>query len=190
MRTALLVALLALALVGAGCTGDDAADTTATTGIAATSTSTTTTTTLLPATTSSTLPPLVEAYGGGFGFRLGAADQTVGLFVTLADLQDFYEGVVPEVSVLPNAMWEAELRFGARLFANWGNDTASDPEPVVDEVWRIVAGTITILELPGTEACGLARARFEGFEAEAPDGTRTRLGSFEVETTAWGCLPG
>jgi hypothetical protein len=89
-------------------------------------------------------------------------------------------------------MWKVEVRIGSNLFANWGNDAirASDPVPVVDEVWPVVAGVITILELPGTEACGLARARFEGLEAEAPDGTRIRLGSLEVETMAWGCLPG
>jgi hypothetical protein len=170
MRQALLVALLALALAGAGCTGDDAASTTTTT----------------------TLPPLVDSYPRGYGFRLGAADQTTGLFVEFTDFQAGMRGDIPEVSVLPDPMWNVQVRIGSDLFINWGKSVilASDPVPLVDEVWPVVAGTITILELPGTEECGIARARFEGFAAAAPDGTLVHLGDFEVENRSWGCFVG
>ena len=95
------------------------------------------------------------------------------------------------MSVLPDDTWEAELRIGSDLFFNWGNDVimASDPVPVVDEVWPVVAGTITILEMETpTDECGVARALLTGFEAVTGDGTRVRLADMEVENRAWGCF--
>jgi hypothetical protein len=176
---ALPVVLCALALAGAGCTGDDAVTTTTTSVVDTTATTTTT-----------TLPPLVGDYPFGYGFHLSAVDQTVALFVELADYRDFYEGPLPEVTVLPDPMWEAEVRIGHDLFADWGGgvSTPTDPRSVVDEVWPVVAGTITILEMPSTEDCGPARALFENFEAVTGDGTRVHLGDFNARNEWWGCF--
>jgi hypothetical protein len=194
MPLAHLVLLFALALAGAGCSGEDAADRT-TTGVVDTTappaaTSTTVTTTLPPTTTTTTLPPLVDSYGLGLGFHLGAADQTAGLFVELVTYENFYEGRIPEVTVLPSPRWIAEVRVGHDLFANWGSGEIdpSDPQPVVDEVWPLVAGSITILELPPRAGpCGEARALLVGVEAVTGDGTRIHLGDFEVRNEWWGC---
>jgi hypothetical protein len=176
--------VLCTALLGvAGCSGGDAVTT------IVTSLPTTTTTTSIPATTT-TLPPLVDSYGLGLGFHLGAADQTAGLFVELVTYQNFYEGRIPEVTVLPSPRWIAEVRIGHDLFANWGSGgfASSGPQPVVDEVWPVVAGSITILELPPRAGpCGEARALLVGLEAVTGDGTPVHLGDFEVRNEWWGC---
>jgi hypothetical protein len=174
LRVALCAALLGVA----GCSGD---------GTAATTASTTTTT--IPATTT-TLPLLVDAYDLGVAFHLGAADGTVGLFIEFTDHDAAARGDIPEVSVLPDGRWTAEVHIGHDLFASWGRDVRpSDPRPVVDEVWPVVAGTITILEMdmPST-GCGVARALLVGLEAVTGDGTRVHLGDFEVENLMWGCF--
>lgn len=189
MRPMLMVLLLALTLAADGCTG---ADTASTIGVGTTSATTVTTavTTRPPTTSSSTLPVLSDAYPGGFGFFLGSADQTVGLFVYLADWRDFSEGRLPETSVLPNGLWEAELRIGNNLFVSWGKDYHVPESWVVDAVWPVVAGTITLLELPPQGDCGKASARLGGFEAVSPDGTRIHVGDLEVENARFGCLLG
>jgi hypothetical protein len=190
MRCGVVMGLAVLLL--AACKGGEADTTMWSTTTSSAAVTTTVATTTATTTTTTTLPPLVDSYGLGWGFHLGAADETVGLFVELVTEQDFYDGRIPEVSVLPNHMWEAEVRIGFNLFANWGNEAimASDPVPVVDEVWPIVAGTITILEMRSTDEDGITRARLEGVEAVIPDGTRVRLGDFEVENGCWGCFVG
>jgi hypothetical protein len=52
----------------------------------------------------------------------------------------------------------------------------------------VVSGSSTMLELPPPGECGVAKARLEGFQAEAPDGTLVDLGDFEVENGQWGCF--
>jgi hypothetical protein len=167
VRQSVWVVVCALAAVGAGCVGDGAAMTTA------------------PITATVTLPPLVESHGLGYGFRLGAADQTAGLFVWFTDLRTAAEGNIPKVSVLPDSRWEVEVRIGSDLFA----DPYSQPVPWVDEVWPVVAGKITILERSDPDgACGYAKALLEDFEAIATDGTRVPLGDFDVENRSRGCF--
>lgn len=193
MRMGLLALPLALVVGGPGCTGDDSASTTTTSVVGTTTTaSTTVTTTLPPTTTTTTLPPLVDNSGVGYGFLLGAADQTVALSVEFTDHDAAARGNIPEVSVLPDSRWRVELRFGRNLlFHLAGVVTPTDPRAVVDEVWPVVAGTITILEIEPASAsgCDSARALLVGFEAVAEDGTRVHLGDFEVETGLWGCFP-
>jgi hypothetical protein len=92
--------------------------------------------------------------------------------------------------MLPDSRWTAKVHVGHDLFANWGSGEIdpSDPQPVVDEVWPVVAGSITILELPPRSGpCGEARAWLVGVEAMTGDGTRVRLGDFEVRNEWWGC---
>jgi hypothetical protein len=202
-----LSVVLCAALLGvAGCSGDGTAATTTsaattttapsttmtTTSVVDTTAPTTTTsrtaaTTLPPTTTTSGLPPLTDAYGGGVGFWLGAADQTARLSVAwYGPWPDFESGPLPMVIVLPDEEWRAVLAFGHNLFASWGYGDLRDR--VVDERWPVVAGTITILELPPEGECGEARGRLEGLEDEAPDGTLVDLGDFEVENRQWGCF--
>jgi hypothetical protein len=110
-----LVLLLAVLLLAA-CKGGEP-DTT----MGSTTTSTaalTTTVATIPATTSTTLPALVDTYDLGVGFHLGAADQTEGLFVEFTDNDAATRGDIPEVSVLPDGRWTAEVRIGHDLFAS------------------------------------------------------------------------
>lgn len=186
MRHAVLVALLALALAGTGCAGGDATTTTTTTAAPAT------TTILPPAVPTTTLPPLVDTHSIGYGFLLVAADQTVALSVQFTDHSAAAREGVPEVTVLPDPLWKAEVNMGHDLELLWGPAgvvTPTDPRSVVDEVWPVVAGTITIVEMSPTPTCWLARARLEDFEALTTTGQRVYLGDFEVETSGWGCFP-
>jgi hypothetical protein len=111
------VACCAALLAVAACSGGDAASTT--------------TTTVPTTATTTTLPPLVDDYWSGFGFYLGAADQTAGLFVEFRDTRAAAEGNIPDVSVLPGGRWEAEVRIGSDLFAFLVGSTSGFPR--VDE---------------------------------------------------------
>jgi len=193
MRQAVLVALLALALAGAGCSGDDAAITATSTGAAATAPSTSTT---IPdsatSTTATTLPRLVAWESYGLAFQRSAADGTAALSVAPTDYRDLYRGRIPEVSVLPDPRWQARIVVGHGLRNRGPYADPADPPPVVEEEWPVVAGTITIVEMPdpniGCGPGGVATALFEDFEALAPDGTRVHLGDFEARNEHWGCL--
>jgi hypothetical protein len=172
-----LPVVLCAALLGvAGCSGGGTTATTAT---------------IIPAATA-TLPLLVTWHSGGYSFQVGTADNTAGLIVALANYRDFFHGRIPEVSVLPDPRWRARVIIGHDLrFWGPGGDP-TDPPPVVEEEWPVVAGTITILEMASIHAdCGpdgLARALFEDFAARAPDGTIVYLGDFEARNEHWGCL--
>lgn len=108
------------------------------------------------------------------------------------DFQTALAGNTPEVSTLPDENWVAEIQIGRHLFTSWCDDEAPEPgqEPVADEVWPVIAGTITLLETPAPGVCGQARARLEGLAAQSPDGTRIELGDFEVRNGAFGCVSG
>jgi hypothetical protein len=121
---------------------------------------------------------------GGVGFWLGSADQTA-LLSVVPEEYDFEGQWLPAKFGVSDENWQAELALGTNLLTRW--DYRSQPTPVVLEQWPIVAGTITILELPPAGECGEARAYLEGLEAQRPDGTRIRLGDFEVRNHAWGC---
>lgn len=97
---------------------------------------------------------------------------------------DFEGQWLPAELGVPDEKWQAELALGTNLLTRW--DYRSQSRPVVLEQWPIVAGTITILELPPTGECGEAWAHLEGLEAQRPDGTRIQLGDFEVRNHAWG----
>jgi hypothetical protein len=177
-----LCPMLCAVLFGAvGCTEDGAPSTTTVYQVDATTMTATTTTTSLPSTTVSTsLPPLVDDYGCGRGFWIGSSDQTVGLFVFFTN--------TPAVSSLPAHGWHAEVWTGHDLFATWCDPDVdpAGPRAVVDERWRVVAGSIIVVEMPGSGEWGPAGALLIGFEAVTGDGTRIYLGDFEVHNPSWG----
>lgn len=134
---------------------------------------------------------LTEHHGCGFGFYLGNSDQTAGLFVTLTDFETGLGGNVPESASLSGDFWQAELRFGADLFANWCDDVLEpgEPTPDVGQTWD-VTGAIDVTALPPAGQCGPAGARLTGLEAQRPDGEALELGDFEMENEFWGCFAG
>jgi hypothetical protein len=135
---------------------------------------------------------LVDPYDCGYGFYLGAPDQTAGLFVVFTDFETALAGNTPQVSTLPDERWVAEIQMGRNLFASWCDDATPEAgqEPVVDEVWTMVAGTITILEMPEPGVCGEARALLEDLAAVTGDETRVELGDFEIRNGSFGCVSG
>jgi hypothetical protein len=91
---------------------------------------------------------------------------------------------------LPTEGWNAELRFGADLFANRCDDVMEpgEPEPVVDEVWQ-VSGDLELIELPAGE-CGPARGMLREGMAHSEDGENIALGTLDLSNETWGCFAG
>ena len=135
---------------------------------------------------------LVDSYDCGYGFYLGTADQSAGLFLVFTDFETALAGGTPETSALPHEDWVAEVQMGSHLFTSWCDDTTPDPgqEPVVAETWPVISGTITVLAQPVPGVCGEARARLEALTAQKPDGTTIVLGDFEISNRAFGCVSG
>jgi hypothetical protein len=130
---------------------------------------------------------LSESWGCGRGFHLSNPDQTVALMLDLID-PTWTEGPA-QVTTLPDGGWEARVLLGADLFSNWCDDVvdASDPEPRVDQTWRIVAGTITFEDDVATLpiSCGPVRARIEGLQVEGPDGAQVTIADRDIENDCW-----
>jgi hypothetical protein len=140
---------------------------------------------------SSEAPELTEEYGCGFGFYVGDADQTTGLFVFYEDMSGAMAGDVVETADLPSESWRAVLDEGSDLFANWCDDVLEpdEPTPEVVETWE-VSGSIEVLSLPEAGQCGPATARFTDLVATDSQGATMSLGDLEVTNEAWGCLAG
>jgi hypothetical protein len=136
-------------------------------------------------------PELTEEYGCGYGFYVGSADQTAGLFLQYEDFEGAQSGEVAVSSQIPGGSWNAELRFGADLFSNWCDDVIEpgEPEVVVEETWE-VSGHVEIVDLPGAGQCGPATAELSGLTARNGDGDVIPLGDYEVQNESWGCLAG
>lgn len=134
-------------------------------------------------------PELIDEYGCGYGFHVGSADQTAGLFL---DYNDWDAAGSDDLSPdLAGEEWTAELRFGADLFANWCDDVLEpdEPEPVVDEVW-LVSGRIEVDTLPEGMCGGAATATLSDVTARSDEGGTISLGDMEVGNDAWGCFAG
>jgi hypothetical protein len=136
-------------------------------------------------------PLLTEEYGCGYGFHIGSADQTAGLFVDYNDWEAAVSGTLNPT--LAGDEWTAELRFGRDLFANWCDDVLEpgDPEPAVDEIWQL-SGQIVIEEMPPADlGCGgTASATLTDVVARSDDGDTLSLGDLQVMNEAWGCFAG
>lgn len=136
-------------------------------------------------------PDLDEEHGCGYGFYLGNASQTAGLLLDYVDRAGAGVGDVVKSARLSDRAWQAELRFGSDLFANWCDDVIEpeEPEPVIDEVWR-VSGQIHVTGLPPAGRCGPASATLSDLVARNAEGEVISLGDLEVENEAWGCFAG
>jgi len=135
-------------------------------------------------------PELTEQYACGYGFYASNVEQTVGLFIGFSDFEAAQSGDVPETSQLDDDIWQAELRFGTDLFANWCDDVLEpgEPTPEVGETWQL-SGTIEIDELPSTGQ-GPASATLTGVEARGPNDELIAFDVFEIENQFWGTFAG
>lgn len=140
-----------------------------------------------------TLPDLTEEFGCGYGFFVSNADQTVGLFIEYTDHALAPSGEALSTSQLNDEVWNAELRFGSDLFANWCDDVLEpgEPTPQVEETWD-VSGTVTITESPDQAGCGLgsAGATLTELTADGPEGEIMELEDVDVVNEHWGCVAG
>lgn len=133
---------------------------------------------------------LTEEFGCGFGFYVGDANQTTGIFVLYDDMSGAMAGDVVLTSDLTSGAWTAQLERGSDLFANWCDDVMEPNEPIpeVVETWEI-SGSIEILTLPESGQCGPASARLTDLVAHN-EGDTMALGDLEVSNEFWGCFAG
>jgi hypothetical protein len=127
---------------------------------------------------------LTDEYGCGYGFAVATPDQTASLVVGFAG---FGEGIPSGTYDLVDAEYGA-IRFGTDLMANWCDDVVEpdEPEPVIDEEWELVGGTVEITLTSDHTATGVLR----DVVARTPDGREIRLGGATVANDTWGFFAG
>lgn len=128
---------------------------------------------------------LHDEYGCGYGFAVADADQTVSMVVSFIDI-DWETG--PEPGVHDLAAMDGAVHFGADLMANWCDDVIEDgePEPIVDETWEIVSGSLDLSQTDNRLAIGV----FTDVVAVDADGHEHELGTIEVANGMWGFFAG
>lgn len=129
----------------------------------------------------------------GFGF----AKVDDGGEVLLAIHHTGTSGRATRTIELPALAWEAEVRVGRHLDANWCTDVIQEPQADVDETWEIVEGT---LELQGPlppldwsddlDFDTPVVAELTGVVLEGPDGEQVAFADQNLTNTAWGLLAG
>lgn len=138
---------------------------------------------------------LTDHRGCGYGFHLGSIEQDLRLDLWLSIGWAAGVGGAFERQVeLPHPDWRSELRRGRNLFADWCDDVAGPVRPVIEEVWAVTGGTLTVQdgELPecGYPPDGKATATLERLEVTPPGREPILIGDFELLNGGWGCIPG
>ncbi|MDW3215761.1 MAG: DUF6174 domain-containing protein [Ilumatobacteraceae bacterium] len=128
---------------------------------------------------------LDDDYGCGYGFAAANAGQTVSMVVGFVDI-DWEQG--PVAGAYDLADLDGAIHFGVDLMANWCDDVIEEgePEPLVDETWNIVSGT---LEVSPTDN-RLATGTFTDVVAVDADGHEHLLGDVEIANGMWGFFAG
>ena len=133
---------------------------------------------------------LTEDLGCGYGFAVVDKDETT----LLSIYRGTDAGKVTRTVSLPDSAWEAEVRVGTHLAANWCNDVIMDPQAETDETWEIVEGTLEFVgEVPpvdGASADQPVRAELTGVVVEGPDGEQVELGDLSLSNDSWGFFAG
>ncbi len=182
-----LLVLAALATLLAGCSDDTNVD----------AGSVPTTTAPAPTTTTAPAPALgetlTEDWGCGYGFAAGNPDQTVGLVIQLQPRMQVDQGRLPAQTDLGDGPWDAVVRQGEHLFANWCDDVidTSEPQPEVTAELPVVEGTMEVTTGRLHQECpSVVVAQLTGVVAEGEDGQRVELGDLDVRNDSWGCFAG
>lgn len=135
---------------------------------------------------------LTEELGCGFGFSQSDEAEEVLLSVQHSG----GSAKVGRTVSFPDPGWEAEVRVGSHLAANWCSDVIVPPEPEVEETWRIVEGTLRFEgEVPPfdwsePQVDRPVRAELTGVVLEGPDGERAELRALSLSNDAWGLFAG
>jgi len=137
---------------------------------------------------------LVVEWGCGRGLWLGNEAGTVALRLQPGeDGRNLAVGsTYPVAATGEETAWSGALLTGRDLYANWCDDVIeeNEPEPVVDEEWRLVAGTVEPVALPPGVECGQAEAWVRELVVESADGVRVEIGDLLVGNDTWGCFAG
>jgi hypothetical protein len=133
---------------------------------------------------------LSDDYGCGYGFAIGSPGQDLALII-------FWNGGnSPDLAspvTFPSERWTGEIWVGADLFSNWCDDVIdeTEPAPVVDERWTVVAGTLTFGGEAGVDCGGGAvSGTLTNAEAQSPSGETIELAELDLNNEAWGCFAG
>ena len=128
---------------------------------------------------------LDDEYGCGYGFASATADQSASMIVSFTDI-DWETG--PELGTYDLADLDGTIRFGIDLMANWCDDVVEpgEPEPIVDETWEIVGGSLDFSQTDNRLAVGV----FTDVVAVDADGNEHQLGDVEVANGMWGFFAG
>jgi hypothetical protein len=133
---------------------------------------------------------LTDDLGCGYGFAVVDKDETT----LLSIYRGTDAGKVTHTVSLPDSAWEAEVRVGTHLAANWCNDVIMDPQAETDETWEIVGGTLEFVgEVPPVEGASAdqpVRAELTGVVVESPDGEQVELGDLSLSNDSWGFFAG
>jgi hypothetical protein len=83
----------------------------------------------------------------------------------------------------------AEVQMGSDLFANWCDDVMEEgePIPVVDSVWSVVTGTLTVAEADSPNA---RQGVLEDVVIESPAGDRVEIAAIVVTNDGYGLFVG
>lgn len=133
---------------------------------------------------------LTDDLGCGYGFSV--TDEKQETLLSIHRSAD--AGKVTQSVTLPDSGWEAEVRVGTDLAANWCSDVIEQPEATVDETWEIVEGTLEFVgkvpPVDGSVADQPVRAELTGVVVASPDGERVELGDLSLANESWGFFAG
>ncbi len=120
-------------------------------------------------------------YGCGYGIWAAAPTQQAAI---MFDVGQTTEPVTYQLA----DQKLAELRLGHGLMANWCDDVIEpdEPEPEVQEVWKLVGGTIQLVAVSQSSA----RAELRDVIARRPDGSDVVLGDATMTNRSWGVFAG
>ena len=133
---------------------------------------------------------LTENLGCGYGFSV--VDKAEKALLSIH--RSANAGKITRTVSLPDPGWDADVRVGTHLAANWCNDVIMEPQAEVDETWKIVEGSLEFVgEVPpvdGASADQPVRAELTGVLVEGPDGEQVELGDLSLTNDSWGFFAG
>ena len=136
---------------------------------------------------------LTADWGCGYGFAV--SDQAQQALLSVYHGGD--ESKIDQTVTFPDPSWEAQVRVGTNLAANWCDDVIVDPQAEVDETWKIVEGTLRFEGDPppvtyeqGKQVDQPVRAQLTGVVVESPNGEQVELGDIALVNESWGFFAG
>lgn len=146
-------------------------------------------TTLVPTTTTTPPERLTRHYACGFTIAAGNADQTLGVFLRLAN-DTGTDPDIPAHAALTGPEWHTTVRTGSDLFANWCTDVIFEPAAQVSAEVPVTSGAIDVTGDLFQVCSGTVHADLTGVVAESAEGETIDLGDVSIDAGGWLCFPG